>query len=102
MKKGITLAILSIVILLMIILITTVTTTGTMAINNSRKMKFASELALVQELVDEYTNNNEGEYPVSSSLEIDLSSVTSSSINQFNDEEKNFIRLIFQYLEKQI
>lgn len=99
MKKGITLAILSIVILLMIILITTITTTGTMAINNSRKMKFASELALVQELADEYANNNEGEYPVSSSLEIDLSNVTSSSINQFNDEVKNVSKIILYQID---
>lgn len=99
MKKGITLAILSIIILLMIILVTTIVTTGTMAINNSRKIKFASEIALVQEMSDEYANNNNGQYPVSSSLEIDLKNVTTVAIKQFDGETKNASSIILYKID---
>lgn len=89
MKKGITLSVLSVVILIMVIFATAVTTTGSMALNNSKKIKFASELALVQEKVNEYTNNKEGKYPISNKVELDLSKVTTNSITQFDGEVKN-------------
>ena len=88
MKRGVTLATISIVILIMIILITTITTTGSMALNNSKKLRFASELAFVQEMVDEYVNNKEGEYPIGNSIILGLSDVTSNSLPQFDEETK--------------
>ena len=57
MKKGISLSVLSVIIVIMVILTTTVTTTGSMALSNSKKMKFASEIAFVQEMVDKYIND---------------------------------------------
>ncbi len=89
MKKGISLATLSIVILLMIILTTTITATGAFALNNSKKIKFASEIALVQEMVDEYENKKSGEYPTSSIITVDLTNVSANGIIQFDDEMKN-------------
>lgn len=88
MKKGISLAVLSIVILVTVILATAATTTGSMALNGSKKIKFSSEIALVQELVNEYKKQN-GMFPVSTTYDIDLTNVTSSSVTQFDDEPKN-------------
>lgn len=89
MKKGISLATLSIVVLLMIILATTITTTGVFALNNSKKIKFASEIALVQEMVDEYEDKKADEYPIGSSIIVDLSNVSTNAITDFDDEIKN-------------
>lgn len=89
MKKGITLAVLSVVILIMVIFTTAVATTGSMALNNSKKLKFAAEIALVQEMVDEYVSEQNGEYPVRASFEVNLSNVTTNSITQFDNEPKN-------------
>ena len=61
MKKGISLAVLSVIILVMVILATAATTTGTTAINSSKKMKFASEIMFVQEIVNEYKKNRKKE-----------------------------------------
>lgn len=88
MKKGISLSVLSVIIVIMVILTTTVTTTGSMALNNSKKMKFASEIAFVQEMVDKYINDK-SDYPISNIVEVDLSNVTANSIVQFDDEIKN-------------
>lgn len=63
MKKGITIVTLSAVVLILIIITTTVTITGTNAINNSKKVKFASELVVVREAVLNYSNLNEGSLP---------------------------------------
>lgn len=89
MKKGISLATLSIVVLLMIILATTITTTGAFVLNNSKKVKFASEIALVQEMVDEYASKKLDEYPTSSVVVVDLSNVSSNAIAEFSEEIEN-------------
>lgn len=88
MKKGISLSVLSVIIVIMVILTTTVTTTGSMALSNSKKMKFASEIAFVQEMVDKYINDK-SDYPTNNIVEVDLSNVTANSIVQFDDEIKN-------------
>lgn len=76
MKKGITLITLIIMIVVMLILTTTVTITGAQTINNSKKMKFASELLFMQETINNYKDNNGGNLPITGA------EITSSSLPQ--------------------
>lgn len=64
MKKGITLITLTVVITVMLILTTTITITSVNAMNNSKKMKFASELLFMQETIDNYKDLHEGNLPI--------------------------------------
>lgn len=64
MKKGITIITLVVTITVMLILATTVTITSSNAINNSKKIKFASELVFMQETVDNYIASHEGSLPI--------------------------------------
>lgn len=67
MKKGITIITLIIMVVVMIILTTTVTITGVQALNNSKKLKFASELVFMQETIDNYSKENSGYLPITGS-----------------------------------
>ena len=67
MKKGITIITLIIMVVVMIILTTTVTITGVQALNNSKKLKFASELVFMQETIDNYSKENSGDLPITGS-----------------------------------
>ena len=64
MKRGITIITLSVMILVIIIIATTVTITGANAINNSKKMKFASELLFMKETVENYKSLNTDRLPI--------------------------------------
>lgn len=87
MKKGISLIVLMITIAVSIILVSTIVVTGTSVYNNTKKIKFASELSYVEESISSYLLNN-GEYPTSSELDLNTSEISEDIlIEQFKDEE---------------
>lgn len=73
MKKGIAMVTLIVIISVMLILVSVITVTGIDTSNTSKKIAFASELKMLQDSVDSYRTNNEGEFPVSDFVVIDLS-----------------------------
>lgn len=83
MKKGITIITLSVMILVMIIITTTVTISGANAVNNSKKMKFASELLFMKEAVDNYSSLNSGKLPLNEDV------ITSDNLPSGNYYEIN-------------
>lgn len=100
MKKGITMVSLLTVMASMIILISVVTISSVNISNTSKKMAFASELKMIQDSVDSYKTKNNGEYPVSDFVNVDISGLSESSKAQFlnNSEEiaedKVFLRKV--------
>ena len=87
MKKGITFLTVVVAVIIMMIFATTITIAVVNVVNDSNKTKFATEIAYVQESVDNYYNKN-NEYPVSESINVDLQNVKASDIVQFVDEDK--------------
>lgn len=87
MKKGISLVVLVISLAVVIVLAATITITATNVYNNTKKAKFASELVYVQELVNTYKLNNNGDIPTEKIIYIDISDVLEEDISeQFKDE----------------
>jgi len=86
MKKGITLLALVATMVIISILLTTVTISGIATVNNAKKMTFGSEISLIQESVDAYNAKNNGEFPISNSIQLDISGVTANSKSQFDGE----------------
>lgn len=86
MKNGMTLLALVATIVIMAILLTSVTISGIATVNNANKMAFASEVSLLQESTDSFATKNNGEFPISNSIQLDISNVTSNSITQFDGE----------------
>lgn len=87
-KKGISLVILIVTITVIIILSSVVTITGYNAINNSNKFKFASEILYVESMVDSYRENNNGKYPSSYLVYIDMSKIEAKDVDkQFKNED---------------
>ena len=84
MKKGITLVTVSAMILIMVIIGTTVTITGANALNNSKKMKFATELTFLQEAVDNYKLQNSGSLPINQTALSDIGSLPSGTYNEID------------------
>lgn len=70
MKKGITLVTLLVILIVMIILATTVVVSGANAMNNAKKIKFASELLFMQETIQDYMRTHESNLPIKGSLVI--------------------------------
>lgn len=86
MKKGISLVTLLVTIVVIITLVSTIVVSGTNVYNNAKKVKFASELSYVEEMLKSYFNIN-GEYPV---LDEDIFSAENISedilLKQFSGE----------------
>lgn len=87
MKKGISLVTLLVTIAVIITLVSTVVITGTSINNKAKKVKFASELSYVEEMLKSYFNTK-GEYPI---LDEDIFSTENISedilLEQFSDED---------------
>lgn len=87
MKKGISLVTLLVTIAVIITLVSTVVITGTSINNKAKKVKFASELSYVEEMLKSYFNTN-GEYPT---LDEDIFSTENISedilLKQFSNED---------------
>lgn len=96
-KKGISLIILATTVVIMMILITTVTISGVSTLNRTKKMKFATEVSFIQEMVNSYKMNHMGEYPVGNSVQMDISGVTSKAMPQFDGETRTATSTITLY-----
>ena len=99
MKKGITLLALVATIVVMSILLTTVTISGIATVNNAKKMAFASEVSLLQESVDSYYTKNNGEFPISNSIQLNIAGVTAGSVTQFDGETINAGKVVLYELD---
>lgn len=91
MKKGIAMVTLVVTIAVMLTLVSVITYTGISTANTSKKMSFASEINMVQESVDGYRTNNEGEFPISDFVIIDLINASDDVKKQFTDNGEDII-----------
>ena len=90
MKKGISLVIMLVTIAVILILTSVTVVTGSNIYNNTKKVKFASEISYVEEIVNTYRLNNNGSYPSSKLLYVDCSSINPVYLNeQFVNEGIN-------------
>lgn len=89
MKKGIAMATLVVIISVMIILVSVITVTGFNTSNTARKLAFASELEMIEESINSYKTDNEGDLPTTEFIVIDLTRASGDVLNQFqqNGEE---------------
>ena len=91
MKKGIAMVTLVVTIAVMLTLVSVITYTGISTANTSKKMSFASEINMVQESVNGYRTNNEGEFPTSDFVIIDLINASDDVKKQFTDNGEDII-----------
>lgn len=85
MKRGMTFVAVMSTVAIMLILVSTATISALNVTNNSKKTKYATELAYIKEAVDNYyiTYNT---YPVKESVTVDLTQVEAGDKNQFSGE----------------
>ncbi len=88
MKKGVSLIALLTTIVVMIILLSAVTVSGVKALNDSKKMQFASEISYLQELVDSYKLKN-GTYPIGDEYILNIYDIEYDFVQQFEGEDVN-------------
>mgnify|MGYP004653414061 FL=1 len=91
MKNGIAMVTLVVTIAVMLTLVSVITYTGINTANTSKKMAFASEIKMVQECIDSYRTNNQGNFPTSDFVTIDLSNASIDVKKQFTDNEEEII-----------
>lgn len=85
MKKGVSIAAVTATITIMIILITVVTISGHKMSENSKRSNFALEIYSIQQAVDSYLQNNPNDYPILSSVIINLTNVADENKLQFTN-----------------
>lgn len=78
--------ILSATVLIMLILVTTVVISGNKTLNNSKRLTFATEINGLEQAIQAYTAKNNGEYPVTNSLVVDISLLDGTANSQFAGE----------------
>lgn len=86
MKRGITLTALLVTIVIMSILTATITVSGYNVLNDSKKIKFATEIAYIEEAINSYYTKDQ-ELPLEESFIVDLSQISEKSVTQFASEE---------------
>lgn len=91
MKNGIAMVTLVVTIAVMLTLVSVITYTGINTANTSKKMAFASEIKMIQECIDSYRTNNEGNFPTSDFVTIDLSNASIDVKKQFTDNGEEII-----------
>ena len=101
MKKGITFLTVAIAVVIMMIFATTATIAVLNVSNDSTKTKFATEIAYVQEAVNNYYSKN-NEYPVGTSITVDLTNVKNIDVVQFVNEEKNNNSVIMYEIDRSL
>ena len=88
MKKGFSLVTLLVTIFVIITLTSTVVISANSIYNSNKKVKFASEISYIKELVNSYMVNNNGNLPSNSEV---ITSIRDISMNemqsQFQDED---------------
>lgn len=85
MKKGVSLAALMATITIIVILISTVTISGKKMSDNVKKSNFALEINSIQQSVDSYVEKNNGMYPITNSVVVNLSDVSDENKEQFTN-----------------
>ena len=97
MKKAISLVVLLVTISVILILTTVTVITGNNIYNNTKKVRFASEISYVEEIVNTYRINN-GNDPFTKAVYMDLSRFDTSIIDeQFEDENINTDQSLMLY-----
>lgn len=91
MKKGIAMVTLVVTIAVMLTLVSVITYTGINTANTSKKMSFASEIKMVQDCIDGYRTNNEGDLPTSDFVTIDITNASIDVKKQFTDNGEEII-----------
>lgn len=91
MKKGVAMVTLVVTIAVMLTLVSVITYTGISTANTSKKMAFASEINMVQESVNGYRTNSNGDFPTSDFVTIDLINASSDVKKQFTDNGEEII-----------
>lgn len=91
MKRGIAMSTLLVIIIAMIILLSVATVSTVNISNTSKKLAFASELQMIQESVDSYRTKNDGAYPVSDFVNIDISSLDEATKLQFINNNEDIV-----------
>ena len=88
MKRGISLVVMLVTIAVILIITSVTVVTGNNIFNNTKKVKYASEISYVEEIVNTYRLNNNGKYPTSTKLiYIDSTKIKAIDLNeQFKDE----------------
>ena len=98
MKKGFSLVTLLVTIFVIITLTSTVVISANSIYNSNKKIKFASEISYIKELVNSYMVNNNGNLPSNSEV---ITSIRDISMNemqsQFQDEDISNENTIFLY-----
>ena len=96
MKKGFSLVTLLVTIFVIITLTSTVVISANSIYNNNKKVKFASELSYIKELVSNYISNNNGKLPSSSGVLISTKSISKEDLStQFAGESISEEDIIF-------
>ena len=82
MKKGFSLVTLLVTIFVIITLTSTVVISANSIYNNNKKVKFASEISYIKELVSNYISNNNGKLPSSSEVLISIENISKDDLNK--------------------
>ena len=88
MKKGFSLVTLLVTIFVIIILTSTVVISANSIYNSNKKVKFASEISYIKELVNSYMVNNNGNLPSNSEVITSIRDISTDEMqSQFQDED---------------
>ena len=88
MKKGFSLVTLLVTIFVIIILTSTVVISANSIYNSNKKVKFASEISYIKELVNSYMVNNNGNLPSNSEVITSIRDISKDEMqSQFQDED---------------
>ena len=100
MKKGFSLVTLLVTIFVIIILTSTVVISANSIYNNNKKVKFASEISYIKELVSNYISNNNGKLPSSSEVLISIENISKDDLNkQFENENISSENIILNKID---
>jgi len=98
MKKGITIVAITTAVVLMAIFTSVTVISAKKIIENANKYKFVAELINIQDLLSRY-KDQKGEYPAKEKLEVNLSTISETALNQFRGEEIEDNKVILYTLE---
>lgn len=98
MKKGVSLIVLMITIVLMILIISTVTISARASFNNAQKLTFATEIASMQENVNEYYLRNHI-LPVLHDVTLNLENISEQEKIQFLDEKMDGKQIVLKQID---
>lgn len=98
MKKGITFMALVIMVAIILTLTTTAVISGVNSIDNAKKIKFATEISYVQEIMNSY-NNIGNNINFDKSYSIDVTSSSKDVIEQFSSELINNGKITLYYID---